>query len=200
MAKRKYYRIGKKRFLKANVRKNFKRITECLYIGLIIGFILTIRIDGQVVEAEALKQAETATQVSLEEVGNKAQIVESPQISMTVEEQIRDIATEECYKRGLGDYCVEDTLAIAWVESRFNCNANGDSGKSFGCFQIYIKAHPDISPELAKDIVFSTKWTIDNLINHGYPEYRSYAIRRHNGDPTINQTLVYLEKVNNYLK
>lgn len=165
MAKRKYYRIGKKRFLKANVRKIIKRITECLYIGLIIGFILTIRIDGQAVEAEALKQAETATQVSLEEVGNKAQI-ESPQISRTVEEQIRDIAKEKGFK--YEDYLVR----LANCESRLKPTAkrlNTDARKTTdrGLFQINNYWHYEVSDECAYDLRCSTEWTIDR-INKGY--------------------------------
>lgn len=167
MAKRKYYRIGKKRFLKANVKKNFKRIIECLYIGLIIGFILTIRIDGQAVEAEALKQAETATQVSLEEVGNKAQI-ESPQISRTVEEQIRSIAREKNFR--YEDYlvrlahCENDTFNPLRTNSVGNYPAYSIDR---GIFMINDFWHREVSDECSFDVRCSTEWTIDR-INKGY--------------------------------
>lgn len=117
-----------------------------------------------------------------------------------VKEQIRTIAEEECAALNLGSRCVIDTLAIAWKETKFKPLANGDHGNSWGCFQIYRIAHPEITIAQAQDIGFSTRWTINNLAAHGYTRNRDRAIRMHNGDPTIPQTKVYLDKVNEYIK
>lgn len=42
-------------------------------------------------------------------------------------------------------------LMGAMLESGMNVNAVGDNGKSFGPFQIYTVAHPNVSPSQAKD-------------------------------------------------
>lgn len=115
---------------------------------------------------------------------------------MSVEEQIRRLADEVCEG---ADYCINDLVAIAWVETRFNCESVGDNGNSYGCYQIHRGYHPSVSSEQAVDLKFAIPWTYNRLVAHGYPEYRSYAIRKHNGGATNPLTLVYLNKVNAYL-
>lgn len=44
------------------------------------------------------------------------------------------------------------------LESSWNPNAVGDSGWSFGPYQIYLKAHPAVTPQQAKDPVWSTNY------------------------------------------
>lgn len=53
--------------------------------------------------------------------------------------------------------------AISGDESHFNCNAIGDHGTSYGCWQIHLPAHPDISADQAKDPIFSTEWSMHQL-------------------------------------
>jgi hypothetical protein len=105
----------------------------------------------------------------------------------------------ECQKRGLGEQCALDIQAIAYTESRFNCKAIGDKGYSKGCMQIHQGYHPHITTEQAEDPQFAVSWTIDRMISKGYPEYRSIAIRSHNGSPTNPKTYNYLMAVNNYI-
>lgn len=116
-----------------------------------------------------------------------------------VKEQIRTIAAEECAAAQLGSRCVEDTLGIAWTESRFDCSQIGDGGNSHGCFQIYRVAHPEVTIAQARDIDFATRWTVRNLAGHKYAKNRDIAVRMHNGDPTIPKTKTYLEEVNKYV-
>jgi len=116
----------------------------------------------------------------------------------SVKEQIGAIAKVECSRLQLGGLCVQDTLGIAWAESRFDCGVKGDNGNSHGCFQIYRVAHPEVTTAQAKDIEFATKWTVNNLAAHGYAKNRDRAIRMHNGDPTIAKTLAYLATVKSF--
>lgn len=155
MSKRKYYRIGKKRFHK----KHLKRLLICICIGLIIGLLLTIKIDGQVVEAET---AETATQVIVEEKGDKVQI-ELPQDSGTIEDQIRQIAKEN-------DFEWEDYLVrLAKCESNFNPNAVNIQGntpkgsRDRGIMQINDYWHKEVSDEQAFNLEWSVNWAIENI-------------------------------------
>jgi len=79
------------------------------------------------------------------------------------------------------DICYYDLLAIAWKESRFNCNAKGDGGKSYGCFQIQVNMH-GLSINQAANYSYAAEWTIDRLVrDDGYPRYRTNALARHNG-------------------
>lgn len=98
-----------------------------------------------------------------------------------------------------GKQCVNDLMGIAHNETIvFDCNANGDFGASHGAYQIHLGYHKDITQEQARNPEFATEWTYKRLLAYGYPEYRSYAIRKHNGSADNPKTLVYLEKVNNY--
>ena len=115
---------------------------------------------------------------------------------MTVPEKITVIAEQECKERDLGDFCVEDIKAMAYVESRFDPNRVGDNGNSYGILQIHTGYHPDVRVEQAKDLRFSIEWTLDRLVHYGYPVYRSNAIRKHNGGLDNPRTQIYLNKVN----
>jgi len=46
------------------------------------------------------------------------------------------------------------------LESGLNVNAVGDNGKSFGPFQIYTVAHPNVSPAQAKDPTFAVRYML----------------------------------------
>lgn len=52
-------------------------------------------------------------------------------------------------------------------ESQFNCQAVGDHGKSYGCWQIHLPAHQDISPEQALDPIFSTQFSLKEIKKNG---------------------------------
>lgn len=117
----------------------------------------------------------------------------------STKEKLKMIVKVECEKRKLDDYCVEDLMAMAWVESRFNDKAVGDGGNSHGLFQISRYYHPHISIEQAQNIKFATTFTLDRLIKKGYPKYRSNSIRLHNGSLNNPKTLNYLNAVNRYI-
>jgi len=105
-----------------------------------------------------------------------------------------------CNKHKLDYGCIEDLIAIAHNEKAdFDCDANGDFGASHGCFQIHLGYHQEVTQEQARDANFAAQWTLDRMVKFGYPEYRSSAIRRHNGSATNPKTLVYLNKVNSYI-
>jgi hypothetical protein len=86
-----------------------------------------------------------------------------------------------CDKFGLDNQCVKDIKAIAIKESNENPKAIGDSGKSYGMFQIYLPSHKDITVAMAQDLKLSISWTIKHLIAYGYPEQRTLSIQCHNG-------------------
>lgn len=107
-------------------------------------------------------------------------------------------ATLQCNARKLGRQCINDIMGMAWTESRFDCKANGDFGASHGCLQISLGYHKHVTQVEARDPKFAVNWTLDRMINYGYPEYRKYSIRRHNGSAKNPATLKYYNSVNNY--
>ena len=58
-------------------------------------------------------------------------------------------------------------VGVAKAESRLNCKAIGDGGKSRGCWQIYGPAHPGVTKEQAHDIIWSTQWSLDEMKKNG---------------------------------
>lgn len=92
--------------------------------------------------------------------------------------------------------CAKDLKALCTLETNCNPERVGDGGNSFGLYQIYRPAHPDISVDQAKDIVWSTEWTLNRLRHYGYddPSTKDYAIMRHNGTAYTPKTLAYLTK------
>ena len=134
--------------------------------------------------------AETIVEPVLEATGGKEE---------TDREAIERIAKVKCSEKELGEYCVKDLIAMAYTESRFNCKAVGDGGKSHGCFQLHLGYHSHVTVTEAEDITFSLSWTLDRLVSKGYPVYRSTAIMLHNGTPNTKATKAYLETVNNYV-
>ena len=118
----------------------------------------------------------------------------------STEDQIKRIGKIECEKRGFGESCVDDLLGMAFTETRFNCEAVGDNGKSYGCFQIHLGYHKEITKEQAKDLNFSIPWTLNRLIAKGYPTLRSVSIMMHNGTPNTPKTKAYLASINEYIK
>jgi len=80
-----------------------------------------------------------------------------------------------------------DLLGIAIKESSLNQFDNGDSGYSWGVYQINSYYH-DISERTAYMVDSASDWTYANLISNGYPASRVYAIAKHNG--SINKQAV----------
>lgn len=86
-----------------------------------------------------------------------------------------------------GNHCQTDLLAIAKIETHFNCKAVGKLGET-GCFQImpFHKVN-------GTDFRIAAEWTLRYLIKNGYPKYRTWAIQCHNGCGIKNN---YFNKVN----
>lgn len=61
----------------------------------------------------------------------------------------------------------QQMLFLTYKESGWNCHLPGDHGKSFGCWQIHLPSHPEITREQAEDIVWSTHWSIQTMIHDG---------------------------------
>jgi len=163
--------------------KNKGLLLGLLLIGLVITVINPITLSG-------------SDKISDFEFSHFPQIEDKKEIS--IPDQIRIIAKRECKKRNLENYCVEDMLGMAWVESRFNCEVIGDFGASHGCFQIHQGYHKEVTQSQAEDLNFAIKWTLDRLIRKGYPEYRTNAIRSHNGSVTNPATLNYYNMVDSF--
>jgi hypothetical protein len=54
-------------------------------------------------------------------------------------------------------------IRLAHCESTLNPAAVGDYGNSLGLFQIFLKWHPDVTPEQALDVEFATRWTAKKI-------------------------------------
>jgi hypothetical protein len=55
---------------------------------------------------------------------------------------------------------------VPWCESKYDTNAVGDKGTSFGIFQIHLPAHLDITKEEALDPTFSANWAADEFVHN----------------------------------
>lgn len=86
--------------------------------------------------------------------------VKTPAPKLSVEQQIRDIA----YGQGFNhtDYLIK----LAICESSLNPEAIGDNGMSRGLYQIHKGYHPQVKDSQAKNIRWSTIWTMEK-INEG---------------------------------
>lgn len=64
---------------------------------------------------------------------------------------------------------VDPQIAIGVVEreSKFDCKRIGDHGTSYGCWQIHLPAHADVTPAQAKDVVFATQWSLKEIKANG---------------------------------
>lgn len=74
--------------------------------------------------------------------------------------QIEDYIIYKAQKEALD---VNLVLAIANCESGINPRAVGDSGRSYGIWQIHLPAHPTITREQAMDPLWSTRWAMDHM-------------------------------------
>lgn len=108
-----------------------------------------------------------------------------------------EIFIEVCAEKGFHEpQCWKDLKAMAIKETtNLDPMKVGDQGQSYGLFQIHRGYHPDVSIEQARDPWFASRWTLNRLISKGYPEYRTNAIRAHNGSLNNPVTLQYAEKV-----
>lgn len=97
-----------------------------------------------------------------------------------------------CSAEGLDDFCWKDLYAICRVETGCDAEKVGDSGNSYGLFQIHRGYHPDVTMDEAVDVKFAASWTLKRLMRYGYPEYRTKAIQCHNSCTANNG---YAEKV-----
>lgn len=83
--------------------------------------------------------------------------------------------------------------AICKKESNCNPNRVGDSGNSYGAFQIHQKYHPG-TIECAKDLKCSAEWTAKRLKRHAnLGEWK--MIQSHNGLLASNVNAYYVEDV-----
>lgn len=93
---------------------------------------------------------------------------------------IMDTFKKVCEKKGISErFCWEDLYKIMQVESGGNGKAIGDNGRARGFFQIWYKLH-NITIDQAEDLNFSANWTLQHLLDNGYPVYRTWAIGAHN--------------------
>lgn len=165
-------------------------------VALIAPYMIATVVIASINQPNIKSEVKTQTEVSQgQTVEVKTDIQEVKQESLS--EMIMRVAEEN----GIDKY---DLLAIAINESSLdksvvgiNPKAVGDNGDSRGCFQINRPAHPDISDELAFDCEWSAKWTANRMKANGYPEYRTIAIRKHNGNPRIEKTRIYYVTVDN---
>lgn len=75
--------------------------------------------------------------------------------------------------------CYRDLLAIAYVETGYDCSAVGEVGES-GCFQIRTELH-GLTVAEAEDPALAARWAAFKLASDGWPRYRTAAIRSYNG-------------------
>nr|AKH47801.1 hypothetical protein [uncultured marine virus] len=80
---------------------------------------------------------------------------------------IKDYIVTEALVAGLNPQML---IGIVEHESGFNCDAVGDHGESFGCWQIHKPTQKKVRPisvKDAKDIIKSTTWAIKTIQEDG---------------------------------
>lgn len=77
---------------------------------------------------------------------------------------IRDYIVVEAHMMGVDSQIAQ---GVVKRESSFNCKSVGDGGTSYGCWQIHLPAHPEVTKEQAKDPVFSTQWSLNEIKKNG---------------------------------
>lgn len=109
--------------------------------------------------------------------------VQGFKVSDTIKNTLKDV----CKAKGFADdKCWKTLAAMAWTESRFDGNAQGDFTKktgyrSYGWFQIQTKMHK-VTKKCATDLSCSAEWTLNRLVAKGYGAgYDKYSVKRHNG-------------------
>ncbi len=78
----------------------------------------------------------------------------------TSPEIIKDYIAVEALAAGVSPQMAQ---SIVHDESKFKCDRVGDHGTSYGCWQIHLPAHKEISKEQAFDVVWSTNWSMQQL-------------------------------------
>lgn len=187
--------MDKNKKISASLKRHYRTKRRNKEIKTIFWLIALIALIGIYTEHNILKPVQAEAPYARQ---NNTFPVAEDKKNLTDKERMFISAFKECKKRDLGDYCINDIMGMANKETKFKCDTVGDFGASYGCLQIHLGFHPEISQKEARDPKFAVKWTLDRMEHYGYPEYRSYAIMKHNGTPNTPRTLAYLNSVNNY--
>ena len=182
--------FNKKTYIRNKTEKRNKEHRKILKYGLSIFVTLTF--------LTAFYNIVLGKTINLNSTTFKNTLIDSEPIVLEALTPLRDnddVARAICKEFGLTeDYCWKDLRAMRRVESLGGKEMEGDNGLSYGWYHIQVKMH-NITMECALDISCSTKWTVKNLIGHGYPVQRTYAISKHNGSGKAAEA--YAKKVKN---
>ncbi|MEO5367783.1 MAG: transglycosylase SLT domain-containing protein [Magnetococcus sp. WYHC-3] len=164
---------------KAKIKQKIKNLL-LIALGIVIGVSYSVAYAGYLDLSERITIV-NGSGIAATAVVHATPAVEAEAQLPSPEREIKAIAEEE----GV-DYKL--LMAICEVESNCNPDRVGDSGNSHGMFQIHLPSHPDITPEQAKDIEFSTRWTIKHCKQfNDNPEMKAKC---HNGIGKQNQWYV----------
>lgn len=75
---------------------------------------------------------------------------------------------------------------VVYCESRFDYQAIGDSGTSYGIAQIHLPAHPDISKKQALDPYWSLTWMANEWSQDRANEWSCWLLYNKNGWPATD--------------
>ncbi len=131
---------------------NNKTIKKLIIVFLLCGSLIT-----QVSAAEA-------PSVAVEETPKAP--VESVKTPPKAPRTIDEIIYDSSIKYGVSEAVMRKVI---YCESRFNPNAVGDNGNSYGLVQIFLRYHPQVTKAQALDPVFATEFLAAKLAkNQGY--------------------------------
>jgi len=169
----------KLRYLSARHRKNIILIRQITFL-LIVTFIASLLfiLSSKVANADmdkwttpvvkAVTKAPVASQAPSKSKVEDPKPIKDPKTGVSITPRvesgntilmknlIRGISKEMGYKKP------EWAIAIATCESGLNPKAVGDSGKSWGMWQIHQPSHPTVGKK-AFDADWSTRWAIERL-------------------------------------
>lgn len=117
----------------------------------------------------------------------------APAASASIEELMKKVGQEEGINWKL-------LMSVCLTESECqipNCDIKGncDAGKSHGPFQIFLPAHPDVTPKQANDMEWAARWTAQ----HGakYKDNPAMFFKNHNGIRKTNNQW-YIDRAMKY--
>jgi hypothetical protein len=189
-----------KQWFKRKTKQAINSKTFLFLIGILIGGTMVFNyLEGKELYQEifAIKTVYIA-QASGEGVQvNSHQAVKQAEVITTHSEgEAETNPSQLAIKRIAEKYDIDWKLVYAVCKVESNCNSDriGDNGGSYGYYQISLPHHPDITKEQARDINFSTEWTIKHCEKYKN-DIRMFA-KCHNG---LNKTTNgwYMDRVEN---
>ena len=148
-------------------------------IGLLMfgcGLAKQTTVENMSVEVEELHAANMSLLLQVDMLSTRVHQLElacipppQPEKSLSVSDRIRQVAKEEGYPHP------DKLIKLAKCESGLNPKAKlvNRRERSYGVFQINLKAHRHITYEQATDVEWATRWSIKQIRIRGFRDWKN---------------------------